>query len=143
MCIRDRTTNGGLWSGSTYIQPNGDFIVPNSPVDAWIKGNHQPPYDHKAPRNFGVEYTIVSRDTGLLQGGNPEVTLIGHRLDRDDNVIPEVLKGATQDYINDLSLKVDDMIRLEQNKDLNEPLVNNSEIRDIALEIRKIQGKKF
>ena len=60
---------------------------------------------------------------------------------RDDNVIPEVLKGATQDYINDLSLKVDDMIRLEQNKDLNEPLVNNSEIRDIALEIRKIQGK--
>ncbi|GIS08777.1 MAG: hypothetical protein CM15mP112_08890 [Flavobacteriales bacterium] len=22
------TTNGGLWSGSIYIQPNGDFIVP-------------------------------------------------------------------------------------------------------------------
>ena len=26
------TTNGGLWSGSVYIQSNGDFIVPNSPM---------------------------------------------------------------------------------------------------------------
>lgn len=66
------------------------YIYPNSPVDKWIEGNSKRPYDHTAPTEFGVSFTIVRRDSGLIQGGDPDVYLEGIRLARDDSVIPYV-----------------------------------------------------
>lgn len=66
------------------------YIYPNSPVDKWIEGNSKKPYDHSAPTEFGVSYTIVRRDSGLIQGGDPLVYLEGIRLTPDDKTIPYV-----------------------------------------------------
>lgn len=50
------------------------YVYPNSPADKWIEGNNQPPYDHTAPKEFGVSYTVVRRrKKDVFLGGNPLV----------------------------------------------------------------------
>lgn len=65
-------------------QYNDFYIYPNSPVDQWIEGNSKKPYDHRAPTEFGVSFTVVRRPSGLVQGGNPNVELRGVRLTKDN-----------------------------------------------------------
>lgn len=89
------TPQGPLQKSAYFVYDSlpeyGDFyIYPNSPADKWIDGIKNPPRDHLAPPNFGVSYTIVRKSSGLIQGGNPNLTLKGTRLNRDDQTIPNV-----------------------------------------------------
>ena len=80
----------------------GDFadfyIYPNSPADKWITGNQKEPYDHRAPAEFGVSFTLVRRKLDLLRGGNPKIQVAGMIFDEEDKPI-EALQSF---YMTDL-----------------------------------------
>ena len=66
------------------------YIYPNSPADKWISGNQNKPYDHIAPDEFGVSFTLIRTNTELLQGGNPKVRFAGMIFDGEDNEIEDL-----------------------------------------------------
>ena len=77
---------------------NDFYIYPNSPADKWISGNQNEPYDHRAPAEFGVSYTLVRRKLDLLRGGNPKIQVAGMIFDEEDKPI-EALQAF---YMTDL-----------------------------------------
>ena len=87
------------------LENNHFYIYPNSPADKWISGNQNKPYDHFAPSEFGVSYTIIRRRKNVRQGGNPKIRFAGVILDGDDLPIDELKPFYTtplQDFGGDL-----------------------------------------
>jgi hypothetical protein len=53
---------------------NHFYVYVGSPAHNWIEGMYNPPYDHNAPAEFGVQFTLIRKlRPNVFQGGNPNV----------------------------------------------------------------------
>lgn len=92
------------------------YIYPNSPADKWISGNQDKPYDHLPPAEFGVSFTLIRRNTELLQGGNPKISFAGMIFDVDDNEIDDLdafYLTDTEDFGDELRVRDFELLRKE------------------------------
>ena len=79
------------------------YIYAGSPADKWIEGMYAPPFDHTAPAEFGVSFTLIRKlRQKVLQGGNPKVEFIAQMFSAATNDFVQKFRTDTINFGGDL-----------------------------------------